>query len=259
MEPTLAIKKSEYEQKVGFIAGYGRGEEAGETPWTSKQSYIISECVKGGLRRFYHSGFKWSFLKPFLELTLPDGENVLAMPDDFGGIETSIVVTHDDISSGPPVNIVNPALIDQMFANSTNATGKPEVASIRIPKGTDGKRGQRCELYIYPVADDDYTLRFRYWVNPNNLDGNHPYAYGGAEHSETIMQSCLMTLEEQFNNIMGGPHAVAFANHLKASMEMDARKNPLVCGPNLDRSDDVVELWPRRYSSVTINGVAYGE
>lgn len=255
MQSTLSLTKADYDSMTGYQAGYGRGEAQGDTAWDEQQAYEIDFSVKEGLRRVYHCGYPWSFLKPFLTLTLRRGENSAPLPDDCGGPEGSIIVSNTASASFCPVKIVNPAIVQQMHSQNSDSSGAPQVASIKQLKGEE--RGQ--VLFLYPTADGNYTLKCQVYVLPNCLDGSHKYAYGGPEHVSLFLSSCLAVFEEQFDNIPNGPKAMAFDKLMKQSVMLDSRKKPQHIGQNRDRSDDV-EYLPQQMSfpAVTYNGIKYG-
>ncbi len=234
-ESTLSLLKADYESKVGIFLGWGA------TAWKTdpEKADRIKDAVNSGYRRFIFPDqpFNWSFLKPFATLTLVDGDSTIRMPDDFGGIEGRIAVSDGASGIFRPLEIRNPAMIEQMFSEMPDSTGRPLYASLRPLKGTTHTRGQRQELFVFPTADADYSFTFQYYLLPDCLTDEYPYAYGGAEHAETILESCLAIAEERIDDIFGGPHAMAFDKRLRASMAMDRRKKPQNLGTNRDLSD----------------------
>lgn len=253
MESTLSLRKTDYESKVGLFAGYGSDADA----WGVKETANVRDSVESGLRRFYHCGYNWSFLKPFVSLTLAEGNTTVQLPDDFGGLEGRIAVSDSSSGAFRAVEFWNPGRIEQLYSESADTTGIPIAASLRPLKGTAANKGQSQELYLFPTADDDYTLRFQYFILPNFLDGTHPYAYGGAEHVEAILESCLAVFEERYDDITGGSHAQAFMRQLEASKQMDARKRAKVIGLNTDTSDGEEKSFVQNMGEVTYNGVSF--
>lgn len=258
-ESTLSLSKVDYEVKVSRIAGYPIGiANGGDKDPTAKQSSIIKDCVESGLRRFYHCGYKWSFLRPFVTIALADGERTVRLPDDYAGVEGRITISDGSSSLFEEIEFINPAKVDAMYSAYPDSTGRPQYASQRALKGTSKTKGQPNEVFVFPEADSDYWLRFQTYILPNCLDGTYPYAYGGAEHVETILESCMAILEERYDNIPAGygPHGIAYEKLLKESMALDRRKKPQSIGRNTDTSDDNV-CWFDSRSAVTYNGVDY--
>lgn len=115
-------------------------------------------------------------------------------------------------------------------------TGRPEIACIEPIKGTTLTTGQRFQLRVWPIANQAYTLKFQYEVAPDYLSGTLPFAYGGAKHSETILESCLAVAEKIMDD-RADIHAREFMMKLAVSKDLDRRNKAQLLGPNLDRSD----------------------
>ncbi len=260
MEPTLALTKAKYEIEVSDFCGTRRDP----TRWSAENVDRIRSYIESGLRRFYYCfpPHDWSFLRPFASLTLASGERTVSLPDDFGGVEGRVSIS--DASAGVflPINFGNAAMIQEMYSATPSMTGRPQVASLRMLRAMSKESGQRAELFVFPEADAAYTLTFQYYMNPSYLlDHQMPYAYGGAEHSETIQESCLAVAEERRFNIAtnAGPHGQAFTKLLLVSQALDRRKKPQWIGQNLDFSDQLELTCPRGLNSAaaTVNGVEY--
>ncbi len=142
-------------------------------------------------------------------------------------------------------------------ARYPSTTGRPLFACIEPIKGTTGTHGQRFQLRVAPTADQSYTLQFQYHISPHYLTGSMPYAYGGPEHSETLLESCLAVAEKILDN-KADLHATEFQRMLKVSQDLDRRKKPQTQGYNGDRSDDM--SWqartPWRREIVTVGGLS---
>ena len=114
-------------------------------------------------------------------------------------------------------------------------------------------------MFIFPTADQAYTLEFSYYLLAEALDGSRPYAYGGMAHAETIRAACLMAAEETLDDAQG-LWAAKFRERLAASIMLDRRLKPQHGGYNGDHSED---YWTRRGSQhyepygVTFSGVEY--
>lgn len=255
-ESSLTLKKSDLYAKVGFQFGFGLGEDEDDTPWDAQQLYAIKDCVDSGTRRFYQA-HSWSFLRPFVTLTLSSGGRSVWLPDDFGGIEGSIAVSSSDSQVFRPLEVINPGLIEQKYSQSPDRTGRPEFAAVRQVKGTTTERSSRQDLYVFPEADAAYTLKFRYYLTGNALSDDNPYAYGGAEHSETLLAAALAVKEERYDRIPNGPDMIAFMRLLNVSVARDNKKKSQYFGINRDTSDDLGVQDFENYSPVLINGVDY--
>ena len=240
MESTLSLRLSDFEIWTGNFAGFGGGSNASETAWTTKQQSLITEWIKGGLRRFYRA-FNWEFLKPFVTITFPSGASTYVLPDDFCGLEGQLSLSDSANGVYRPVLVYNPGDVEQMYSQYPSQTGCPRAASIQPLKGTQALKGQLQQLFIFPVSDQAYSMTFCYYINPDYLVSSTPYAYGGSEHTETIKYACLAECETQFLNRSDGPMLMAYQRELQNSINVDRRKKPQQMGVNRDRSDE--EDW----------------
>jgi len=255
------------EQEIGFYLGYGRGSYASETPWNASQQTSISFCVDEALRMFYtptptdptQSGYKWSFLYPTATLTLAINANSVDLPDDFGNLEGMISIGN---ATGGflPVQLTGEGVIRQQYAATPTTTGRPLMAAVRPLKGTSLNEGQRFDLYIYPAADQAYTLNLRYYVLLDGLTNAKPYPYGGMTHASTILAAARASAEF-FLDGMRGPNYQYFMERLMASISQDRGLKPQLVGYNGDRSDINTGYFgpnPNYWNSrVLYNGVQY--
>jgi hypothetical protein len=263
MESTLAIKKADLEAEVGLFLGYGRGEAFGDTAWSAQQEAVIESCVKSGIRQFYFpppvdngATYDWSFLTPTVSLSLASDASTLLLPADFGGMEGTMTLSTSGSQVSWPITLTGEGLIRQQFAAAPSATGRPMYAAVEPLKGTSAKKGQRFQLYVWPTADQAYTLRATYYILPNYLTGDQPYCYGGAAHAETILESCLAIAEQRFDDARA-VHSAKFMERLHASIGIDRKHKPQNMGRNRDLSDGR-EYYPRHANnSVTYNGISY--
>ena len=245
-ESTLSLKLSDLEGEVGYVMGWGRGKENGEEAWTTQKVNDVKRATESALRMFYfqaHSGdeqyHNWSFLKPVTEVTLEDGERTVELPDDFGAFEGPITISTDDESSYMPITLTQDALIDQWYASSPATTGWPRYAAERAIKGTKLRESSRVELYVFPEADADYTLKIRYSILPNYLTTANPYPYGGAAHAETLKSAARAAAEVTLKGMPlgAGPEWQVWQMNVAASVRYDRKMHtPRSLGLNLDYS-----------------------
>lgn len=240
-EPTLSLTNSELEAEVGFFLGLGRGTNYGETAWSARNQLSITNAVKSGLRMFYYpsvlpgdaSSYSWSFIRPVRQVTLISGDQSVDLPDDFGGIEGSVHF----VNSGRQncvCPVTNEQRIMRMYAEAPSVTGQPQYCAVRTPSTTSATKGQRSNLYVYPLADEDYTLEFEMYLNPNALSASFPYALGGTTHIETIRAAVKAAAERDINNIQNGPQYAHFLERLRASVSLDRRCKAQTIGYNGD-------------------------
>lgn len=240
----------------------------GDPAWTGQQQSVIDSCVASGLRRFYFpdpipgmdSPPDWSFLKPTATLALLNNTSTLPLPDDFGGFEGRITILGVQNQTWWPIDLVNEGLIREKFSQFPAMVSRPLMAAIQPLKNATTVQSQRSQLFFFPTSDNDYTIQFQYYLNPDFLTGAFPYAYGGAQHAETILESCLAVAEERIDNNVG-EHAQRFATRLMASIGMDRKSKAQTLGLNDDRSDlrQDQRRWPwQHYSdSIFVGGHLY--
>ena len=266
-ESSLSVAYWELAGEVGHFLGYGRGPKCENPEWTTDQWNSILSCLKSGLRNFYFpvsvdgtpGSYNWSFLTPTTSIGLTQAVDVATLPDDYGNIEGSMTISSPTNQVSWPIQISGEGVIRERYAQCPTATGRPQLAAIRPRKGTEMTRGQRFEVIVWPIPDTAYTLDLRYYLLPEVLSGTLPYAYGGATHSETLLESCLAIAEERLDDTRS-THASKYKERLAASISMDRRSKPQNLGYNGDRSD--ATDWRRRFGyywdrGITVYGVQY--
>lgn len=264
-ESTLSLSYYDIAGEVGLFLGYGRGANNNDQAWTTHQQAAIDSCVRSGLRQFYFpppvdgvSAYDWSFLKPTYSTTLLSTASVIALPDDFGGFEGRITLNSSTGQIWWPIDVVGEGTVRQRYSELPTATGRPLLAAIQPIKGTTQLKGQRFQLYFFPLADQDYPVQFAYYVSPDYLTGSAPYAYGGMPHAETILESCLAVAEQRLDD-SSTIHSMKFMERLAASISLDRRSKPQKLGYNGDRSDQRYDGNERHWlgTGITVNGVIY--
>lgn len=261
-ESSLSIAFTNLQQEVAGFLGYSRTS----TDWTTTQAAWMDGILRSGLRQFYfppptdqtQSTYEWSFLKPTASITISESAQEVNLPDDFGAIDGEITVSGDN--SYWPLRVWGEGKVRQAHTTSPNSSGRPIMTAIAPIKGTNTTEGQRFKMLVYPITDAEYTLEFRYSILGDFLSGAKPYAYGGAAHAETLLESCLAIAEQRLDDSMT-VHTIKFRERLAASIGYDRRLKPQLLGYNGDRSDLAGRRWSRHIGDqiVTVNGVAYGD
>jgi hypothetical protein len=265
-ESTLNLTRAQIQAKLGTFAGWGTSPGG----WSAYQQAVIDDATESGQRRFYFpeavdgmEPWEWSFLRPTSNLALAQGATTIPLPDDFGGVVGQVTVLSSQTTSQPwKINWVTPDWLRLQYSLFPNSIGPPAYVAEDPLKGTTGTQGQRSQLLVWPAADMAYTLQLNYFVTPDATNGTFPYALGGPEHAETILESCLAVMEERLDDLMDGPHAQAFRRRLVASMAQDRKKKPPRYGKNADNSDNE-GLWDRSLvhywnPPCTYNGNSFG-
>ncbi len=266
-EPTLSLKYEDLAGEVGLFLGYGRGAAKGDPAWTTRQKAAIESHVRSGYRRFlqppavdnYPAGYDWSFLTPVTSQTLLEGNNSLKMPDDFGGVVGEITLSISGQSSLWAIVFTGEGRVRARQAELPDTTGRPTMACIVPLKPTTLTKGQQFQLQVWPIADQDYTLRFKYYVNPDAISEQFPYHMGGTTHGETVLESCLAVAESRSDDTRG-LHAAEFRDRLIASINYDRRFKAQVNGYNRDLSDQRDQTAGRQVwgpGGILVNDVLY--
>lgn len=266
-EPSLNLAYKQLMGETGAFLGYGRGALLGDVAWTKGQQAAIDSCVASGLRNFYYPTAvegkappSWSFLKPLLTLVFRVGQNSVKLPFDFGGIEGEITILGPNNTSWFPIKICNEEKIREEFSRFPNMTGRPLKAAIQQASRPTGEQSSTQELFYFPTADTSYTIQCQYYVNPDYLSGAFPYAYGGPQHAETVLESCLAIAEQRLDD-QATIHTGKFKERLVASIAMDNKNKAQNLGYNADRSDASYlanrVAWWHYGDTILFNGVQY--
>ncbi len=226
-ESTLNLTFPELEAAVGKYLGFRAGANYGEQAWSTRQQADITDCVNSGLRKFYFCKYDWSFMRPIRSILLESGASSAPMPDDFGGIEGQVRLI-DSGKAGIAIPITNEQRIGQMFFERPDQTGQPTWCAVRWNMAA-GERSSRANLYVFPAADQAYTLSVQYYFSPDKLTTSFPYAHGGSVHAETIMAACLAAAEIYKDN-QKGPMDQNFQECLDRSMDLDRRNKAQTLG-----------------------------
>jgi len=127
--------------------------------------------------------------------------------------------TRTDVLGGPArISIVDEASLRQLEQTAPKSD-LPRYAAVR-PKRSEGDGVQRWEVLFYPTPNDNRTLHYRYAVAPPPISADRKWPYGGKQHAETILQSCLAVAEEREAKAQG-PATARFMERLAASIQLD--------------------------------------
>lgn len=159
------------------------------------------------------------------------------LPDAFGRLDGPVqYATETGV-----VNIrqTNWSVILTARQRSSGTAGHPTICGVR-PKAIDATVGQRYEILFYPQPDSIYALKLRYAVLPDAMTAGNLYALGGAEHTETLLASCMDQAQRRLNDSIADKQ-IDYKNKLMASIQRDLRHGAEHSGQMRDRSDDVYE------------------
>jgi len=250
-QSTLALSYDDIRERVGQERGYGRVKK----DWTDNGDAVarIEDCMRDGTRMFYtQANHEWSFLTPLQSMTILTGTSELDLPADFGfAVDKIYFDTQPGLWCLPLVyRNEGEVLLKRQWDSAF--TGRPRLAAVVADGGPTVNNGQTSKLIFWPVADLDYAIQIRYSVTPNALGPGGPYPYGGAAHSQTLLEACLAASERQDG--MPGPHNAIYASALENSKAYDRRLKPRTLGNEmrLDRRYHGRDYYaPRNTTPVT--------
>jgi hypothetical protein len=162
------------------------------------------------------------------------------MPPHFGGIVGDFSFSTE--SAKPEVPNVGEANFRRFESTEPEKTGRPEIACI-IPKDSldtnypDNPSG--FQTVFWPAPDAAYILKYKYVaVQGDENESSAATFLGGAQHSETILSSCL-AIAEEYAETPSTRYRELFLQRLGASIMLDRRMtSPDNFGANIDRSDN---------------------
>ncbi len=163
------------------------------------------------------------------------------LPSDFGQLIDGF--SFDTSNPYPPILSASPQTIRDKWSLTTGTTGWPLNYAIQ-PVTYVTTVGQLWDLILYPIPDQDYTLSYRYRVNPAELSADADYPIGGAKHAIAIQQAALAVAEATRGDV-SGPQRQKYERLLARSIERDNDDRPRNLGYNGDRSDQY-GVWPLR-------------
>ncbi len=227
-EPTISLTFKDLYTEVSDYLGYGRGPEG-------ERLEEMKRYVNDGYARFLlgvdprtgRAG-TWSFLVPEATLSLAGGTGAYALPDDFAYLVDDF--TYDGGAAGG----LRPATVRELRAMAGGGAirGTPRWFAV-CPSGFAAATGQRWEVLVHPLPSAEFTLRYRYRVNPQRMVEDAEYPMGGALHAQAVLACGLAVAEERRND---GQHAHRdrASDLVAASIDLDARAKPSNVGYNAD-------------------------
>lgn len=238
----LQLTRAELRNELARFMSYGAYTEA-----TTQGQKDINSFIKRGLRQFYNpppvpgmSGtHSWSFLQPWATLATVANQQSYDLPAHFGGLAGDM--SYSTEQSKPPVENVGEANFRRISTDNPTRKDRPSICAILPKDAADTEypdSPSRFTMYLWPIPDAVYSLQYRYVaVQGDEDEASNATFIGGAQHSETILASCL-SIAEEYVETPNSRYKELFAQRLAASVLLDARMNtPDNMGQNLDRSD----------------------
>jgi len=169
---TLLTSRQHIEKRIGLHIGAGPNRKA----WTDAQLQKIKEIFKEGMRLACNPPVipgmtyphQWGWLKPLATITTAADDEVYDLPSDFAYVDGPMTIAPSDYMLYQPLKIVGEHQIRQRL-QSTQSTGRPVEAAVRVKSPHDSSEGTQYELLLWPTPDGDYTLQYRYRINPDIL------------------------------------------------------------------------------------------
>lgn len=199
---SLVLTLSDLYTRVSTFLGLTTGNNAP----TGDDLTLCKEIVYRGYRRFLwpvdaRTGerHEWSFLKQLHVLPVISGQWKYDMPLTFGDILEEPHFDSDDTYG--ELSRLTPGQILELRA-ATTSEGFPVYYAI-APYTFDDETGTGYEMWVDPVPDGSYTLKFWYRLDPLKPENAGSYLVGGVKASEAILENCLAVAEAQEDDILG--------------------------------------------------------
>ena len=262
----LSINRQYLGKLIGREAGFGPNRHL----WTHSQASVVTEAIKSGLRYFYNPPtlpgeaypHDWSFLSPVTSLVTVAEQSEYDLPANFAILKGDFTYSDDSYTFRSLVRTVGEETIRQHQARQVSVLGRPTMAAVK-PKTVGAEIESRYSVLLWPTPDDEFTLGYRYRINPMMLvaeagdsvvvGASQPE--GGPVHAQTIIESCLLALDSlmKINNPV---RRDKFMQCLVASVGFDLKLNaPTTLGYNADHERS--ELTTGRYTSDRT--ISYGD
>ena len=223
-ESNLSITYAQIARAVAVFAGWDRDS----AQWTTDQTTDFGDILASGLRNFYfppspeagEPRYEWSFLRKSATLSLVAGDYDYDLPDDCTGIILDDSLTFSAASGLRRLVKVPEWHLRALQAKSSTTSGTPQYFAVR-PKTHAPTTGLRYEVVLYPTPSASATISYRYVLAPDTLTATNQYFYGGAMHSETLLESVLAAAEYRLDDDPQGLHQQRFQQLLGVSIRAD--------------------------------------
>lgn len=170
------------------------------------------------------------------------GDDTYRAPDDFDAIVHRMYYASASEQGWSPLE--NVSVDNLVWMRDDQLTGMPRYFAVKPVLNLAGQ--QRWDFMFYPEPDSEYTLAFRYRVNPNNLTSTSTAHYGGVWFSQLLLASARSAAEFEIYREHGPRHA-DFLEKLAAATKMDRDTQAQTMGYIGDSSGDIprrnVRVW----------------
>ncbi len=232
-ESTLSETYTTIRAEIGDLVGIGTETVS----WSVDDANRVNRAIRAGYKQFLYytqppgdSTYEWSFLKTSNTLSLTSADYDYDLPANFGGSVDRVVLTSGG-TTPRPLTKIEPDELMQLRTREAASNATPTRFAIRpkTPTTSAGDTadltsgtGQRWEMLFYPTPNGSFTATYHYPIIPNMLSATNVYPLGGAQHSSTVLASCLAAAETIWN-LESKSWAEEYQKRLVASIVMDRR------------------------------------
>lgn len=200
--------------------------------WNATQAGKVISYLQSGLRQYYfpppvvvgdssQPPHRWSFLSPVQTVTLSAGISTVSLPEDFAGIIGDLTI--DSTSGSTVIPIVPEAQLRQRQSSDPQG-GRPLFAAVRPVQVSGVKVTHELVFYPTPSADEAGLLvSYRAVMVPTSITAGSDFSlpiFGGPNHAELILASCL-SIAEQRDSGTSGVHTARFKQELTSALQVD--------------------------------------
>jgi len=141
----------------------------------------------------------WSFVKQFHTFSTVSGQWKYSLPNDFSDF---LDVPHFDDETGyNELTKIAPEQILEIRSGSVSSGFSTHFAL--APFVYDNEIGTMYEMWVDPVPDGVYLLKFFYRIDPLAPSVAADLLVGGVRATEAIVESCLAVAEQQEDEVIG--------------------------------------------------------
>jgi hypothetical protein len=220
-ETALALTYDELQKQVAQFT-YGTRNLQSLSP---DENENLLALINNGLRRFYYPAqvdaelrHDWSFLISDFSFITEVGTQDYVMPFNFGGAIGPLYHNPPDQIKVSVAKVTAAKILWQRQMQVTLTNWPVMYAERAVSQG--GTQSTRWKIMLWPAPSAVYSLAGTMRIHPLGPNGTQEYFYGGNEHSQTILESCLAQAEIQIEG-QPGTHAAEFKACLWTSIVLD--------------------------------------
>lgn len=217
----------------------------------------VKQIAARGYRKFLYpinvqtgSLYTWSFVKQFMTLTTVSGSWKYPLPDNFSEM---IDVPHfdDQASYTELTKLVPETILEKRSASISN--GFPLYYAL-APHTFDNAVGTFYEMWMEPIPDGAYPLKFFYRIDPLAPSADGDFFVGGIRAIEALTECCLAKAEQQENDAIGF-HTQLADQLIQELIQSDVQDTTSYLG-NMSAPHPMMYRW---YSAVNPNTIYENE